>query len=122
MPLGALAFVAGIVFLFIYFPFFWVRSGQTPGMRLMGIKVVRDKDGGPIGWGSAFLRLIGYWISAIVFYLGFIWIFIDKRKRGWYDLMAGTCRHQGRWGPDLRVDGPTGGAPVSCRTERWPSG
>jgi uncharacterized RDD family membrane protein YckC len=91
VPLGALAFVAGIVFLFIYFPFFWVRSGQTPGMRLTGIKVVRDKDGGPVGWGSAFLRLIGYWISAIVFYIGFIWIFIDKRKRGWYDLMAGTC-------------------------------
>jgi uncharacterized RDD family membrane protein YckC len=91
VPLGALAFVAGIAFLFLYFPFFWVRSGQTPGMRLTGIKVVRDKDGGPIGWGSAFLRLIGYWISALVFYIGFIWIFIDKRKRGWYDLMAGTC-------------------------------
>lgn len=90
VPLGALAFVAGIAFLFLYFPFFWVRSGQTPGMRLMGIKVVRDRDGGPIGWGSAFLRLIGYWVSAIVFYLGFIWIFIDKRKRGWYDLIAGT--------------------------------
>jgi uncharacterized RDD family membrane protein YckC len=90
VPLGALAFVAGIAFLFLYFPFFWVRSGQTPGMRLMGIKVVRDKDGGPIGWGSAFLRLIGYWVSAIVFYIGFIWIFIDKRKRGWYDLIAGT--------------------------------
>ena len=91
VPLGALAFVAGIAFLFLYFPFFWVRSGQTPGMRLTGIKVVRDKDGGPIGWGSAFLRLIGYWISALVFYIGFIWIFIDKRKRGWYDLMANTC-------------------------------
>ena len=90
VPLGALAFVAGIAFLFVYFPYFWVRSGQTPGMRLMQIKVVRDSDGGPIGWGSAFLRLIGFWISAIVFYIGYIWIFIDKRKRGWFDLLAGT--------------------------------
>ena len=27
---------------------------------------------------------------ACVFYLGYIWIFIDKRKRGWFDLIAGT--------------------------------
>jgi uncharacterized RDD family membrane protein YckC len=90
VPLGALAFVAGLALLFIYFPYFWVRSGQTPGMRLMQIKVVRDADGGPIGWGSAILRWIGYWVSAVVFYIGFIWIFIDKRKRGWHDLLGGT--------------------------------
>ncbi len=77
---------------FLYFPYFWVKNaGQTPGMRVMRIRVVRDVDGGPIGWSSAILRLIGYWISAIVFYLGFIWIFIDARKRGWHDLIAGTC-------------------------------
>ncbi len=90
VPLGALAFVAGIAFLFIYFPYFWQKSGQTPGMRLMQIKVVRDADGGPLGWGSAILRWIGYYISAVVFYIGFIWIFIDKRKRGWHDLIGGT--------------------------------
>ena len=89
-PLGILAFLASLLFLFLYFPYFWQRSGQTPGMRLMQIKVVRDKDGGPVTWGAAFLRLIGYWISGLVFYLGYIWIFIDKRKRGWYDLIAGT--------------------------------
>ena len=57
---------------------------------MMGIKVVRDVDGGPVSMGSAILRLLGYWISGLVFYLGFIWIFIDKRKRGWFDLIAGT--------------------------------
>ena len=90
VPLGALAFIAGIAFLFIYFPYFWVRSGQTPGMKLMQIKVVRDADGGPLGWGAAILRWVGYWVSATVFYIGFIWIFIDKRKRGWHDLIAST--------------------------------
>ena len=90
VPLGALAFIAGIAFLFIYFPYFWVRSGQTPGMKLMQIKVVRDADGGPLGWGAAILRWVGYWVSATVFYIGFIWIFIDKRKRGWHDRIAST--------------------------------
>lgn len=73
-----------------YFPYFWARSGQTPGMRMFGLHVVRDSDGGPIGAGTAILRLIGYWVSGLVFYLGYIWIFIDKRKRGWHDLIAGT--------------------------------
>jgi uncharacterized RDD family membrane protein YckC len=89
-PLGIIAYVAAGLFLLLYFPYFWQKSGQTPGMKLMGVKVVRDADGGPIGWGPAILRLIGYYVSAAVFYIGYIWIFIDKRKRGWHDLIAGT--------------------------------
>jgi uncharacterized RDD family membrane protein YckC len=81
--------IAGLIGL-LYFPFFWVRGGQTPGMRPFGLRVVRDSDGGSIGWGTAILRLIGLWIAGAVFYLGYIWIFIDKRRRGWQDLIAGT--------------------------------
>ena len=28
--------------------------------------------------------------SAAVVYLGFAWVFIDARRRGWHDLIAGT--------------------------------
>jgi uncharacterized RDD family membrane protein YckC len=73
-----------------YFPWFWSRGGATPGMRLMNLRVVRDSDGGPLSVGQAFLRLVGYWVSSFVLYLGFIWIFVDKRRRGWHDLIAGT--------------------------------
>ena len=81
--------IAGVIGL-LYFPFFWQRSGQTPGMRPFDLFVVRDTDGSSIGWGTALVRLIGLWIAGAVFYLGFIWIFIDKRRRGWQDLIAGT--------------------------------
>ena len=80
----------GIVLGLLYFPFFWARGGQTPGMRPFGLRVVRDRDGSRIGWGTALLRLIGIYVSATVLYIGFIWIFIDKRRRGWQDLIAGT--------------------------------
>jgi uncharacterized RDD family membrane protein YckC len=82
--------VLGFLITFLYFPYFWTHGGQTPGMRLFHIRVVRDSDGGPVGWGPAFLRLIGYWISSIVFYVGFLWVFVDRRRRGWFDLIAGT--------------------------------
>ncbi|MGZ3585823.1 MAG: RDD family protein [Candidatus Limnocylindrales bacterium] len=86
-----LGLVASFIVSVAYFPFFWLRWGSTPGMRMFNLRVVRDGDGGPISGSQAVLRLIGYWISAWIFYLGYIWVFIDGRKRGWYDLIAGTC-------------------------------
>ena len=86
-----LAFLVWLAFTLLYFPYFWAKSGQTPGMKMQHIKDVRDADGGPISGPSAFVRLIGYWINGIVFYIGYIWILIDKRRRGWHDLIAGTC-------------------------------
>ena len=91
MPLlSILPILAILIVPLVYFPYFWQKSGQTPGKRMMGIKVVRDSDGGPLTWGMAIIRLVGYWVSGLVFYLGYIWIFIDKRKRGWHDLIAST--------------------------------
>jgi uncharacterized RDD family membrane protein YckC len=87
---GGILFLISILVGLLYFPYFWVNGGATIGMRPFNLKVVRDKDGGPIGWGTGILRLIGLWIAGAVFYLGFIWIFIDKRRRGWQDLIAGT--------------------------------
>ncbi len=88
--LSIIPFLAIVVIPLVYFPYYWAKSGQTPGMKQQGIKVVRDRDGGPITMGTAILRLIGYWVSGLVFYIGYIWIFIDKRRRGWHDLIAGT--------------------------------
>jgi uncharacterized RDD family membrane protein YckC len=73
-----------------YFPWFWSRDGATPGMKMMGLLLVRDADGGPISGGQALLRLVGYAVSGMVFYLGYVWILVDKRRRGWHDLIAGT--------------------------------
>jgi uncharacterized RDD family membrane protein YckC len=82
--------VVYVVLLIGYFPWFWARGGATPGMRIMHLRVVRDADGQPISTGQALMRLLGYLISGWIVYLGFIWILIDKRRRGWHDLIAGT--------------------------------
>ena len=39
---------------------------------------------------AALLRLVGPYVAGAVFYIGFIRIFVDKRRRGWQDLIAGT--------------------------------
>ena len=35
-----------------YFPFFWARGGQTPGMRFFRLRVVSDADGSRISGGD----------------------------------------------------------------------
>lgn len=87
---GILLLATILVVSLAYFPYFWLRGGQTPGMRLFGLYVVRDRDGGPIDTSQAILRLVGYWINGIVLYIGYAWILVDQRRRGWHDLIAGT--------------------------------
>ena len=73
-----------------YLPWFWAHGGQTPGHRILRLRVVRAVDGGPVTGGQAIIRLIGYYISGAVFWLGFIWILLDARRQGWHDKIAGT--------------------------------
>ena len=67
---------------------FWLLSGQTPGKRVLGVRVMRT-DGTRLRLGNALLRQVGYWISAI-FYLGFFWILFDNKRQGFHDKLAGT--------------------------------
>ena len=85
----ALMIVSAIIASFLYFWISWARTGQTIGKALTGIKVVR-KDGTPLGYGKAFLRYIGYLVSAILLSLGFLWIGFDSKRQGWHDKIAGT--------------------------------
>ena len=70
--------------------FFWTLTGQTPGKLLMGLRVVTT-DGRYLSLGQSVRRLIGYVIAALPLYLGFLWILVDDRRRGWHDKIAGTC-------------------------------
>ncbi len=73
-----------------YMPYLWWKRGATFGQSALGLRVVREQDGGPIDGGQAFIRLIGWFVSAWVLYLGLIWVAFEPRKRGWHDMMAGT--------------------------------
>ena len=73
----------------IYFIWFHGATGQTPGKILLGLRVVQT-TGDPMTFGVAFLRWVGYIISAAGFCLGFIWIIFDRKKQGWHDKIAGT--------------------------------
>ncbi len=70
--------------------FFWLHYGATPGKMLMGLRVVAVADGGPLSIKRAVLRYIGYFLSALPLYLGFLWALWDRRRQGFHDKIAGT--------------------------------
>lgn len=83
---GGISFVIGV----LYNWYFWTRqNGQTPGKRIMRLRVVKA-DGSQLTDTDALIRAIGYYISGVVFALGYFWALFDEEKRTWHDLMAGT--------------------------------
>jgi len=76
----------------IYFVLFWSSfgGGRTLGMRLFGLKVVREEDLGQMGVLSAFVRWIGLWLSFALCFIGVIWVAFDSRHQGWHDKIART--------------------------------
>ncbi|HOJ52019.1 MAG TPA: RDD family protein [Syntrophales bacterium] len=74
---------------FFYYTFFHGVVGKTPGKMVMGLKVYLS-SGEELATSIAFLRTAGYLLSAVVFFLGFFWVLVDKKKRAWHDLIAGT--------------------------------
>jgi uncharacterized RDD family membrane protein YckC len=72
-----------------YFVGFWTVTGQTPGMRLMGLRVERS-DGEPLRIGRALVRLVGLIVSIIPLFAGFLPVLFDDRRRGLADMLAGT--------------------------------
>jgi uncharacterized RDD family membrane protein YckC len=82
----------GLIVSAAYFTYFHGRTGQTPGNAVLGIRVVdvRDNPGQPIGYGRAFVRWLVSIVSAIVIFLGYLWMLWDPQKQTWHDKAAGS--------------------------------
>jgi len=84
---GGLNFLIGL----LYFVYFWSGqgNGQTLGMRIFNLKVVKT-DGSQLDYVGALLRYVGLVVSFVCFAIGVIWVAFDGEKRGWHDKIAGT--------------------------------
>ncbi len=89
-PILILGVALGTVINLGYFAFFWHRGGQTPGMLLTHLKVVHEEGDPALTWGNAFRRYVVFVFGAAVFYLGFLWAFVDPRRKAWHDTAART--------------------------------
>jgi uncharacterized RDD family membrane protein YckC len=78
-----------------------LMDGQTPGKRLLGLRVVTD-DGGAVGWTACLLRNL---LRPVDFFpaaygVGLVCQFLLPRSKRLGDLAAGTvvvCEHTREW-------------------------
>lgn len=98
MPKWTIAILIIFVFLLFsgYFIFFeWLMNGQTPGKRLMKLRVIRE-DGRPITLWEAIARNLLRIFDAVpgfvvpVYSIGLISVFMSGRDQRVGDLFAGT--------------------------------
>jgi uncharacterized RDD family membrane protein YckC len=82
---GSALFVAQVV----YFAGFWSTLGQTPGMRVMRIRLVSSSQSPP-RFGRALLRFVAVVVSIIPCFAGFAPALFDDRRRALPDFVART--------------------------------
>ena len=79
-----------VLWQFLYFGYCWAVSGRTPGMAVLGIRVVRA-DGTVLPPKQAVLRSLVFPLSFLLFGLGFIGILVQHEHRALHDLIAGSA-------------------------------
>jgi uncharacterized RDD family membrane protein YckC len=71
-----------------YFVLFWSGAGQTPGMRLLRLRLARGGRPPSVGW--SIVRAFGTALAIIPLFAGYIPVLFDDRRRGLPDYLAGT--------------------------------
>lgn len=94
ITLGGIGLIIGYLLAFLmiplYFIIIWtVQNGQTPGKKLLAIKIVR-LDGKPLSFATALIRAIGYFVSGLIMDIGFLWVLWDPQKQALHDKMSST--------------------------------
>lgn len=84
---GAAAFLAWSV---LYFLVFWSTTGQTPGNRLMRIRVCRADDGEVLRPLRSVVRFGGLVLSVLLLFTGFLPALFNDRRRGLHDMLGAS--------------------------------
>ena len=75
---------------FFYYAYSWSANGRTPGMLVLGVKVV-GKDGSRVGAKRGVVRTLAFPLSFLLFGLGFLGILLGRDRRALHDVIAGTA-------------------------------
>ena len=66
------------------------KTGQSWGKKALGLRLVSEQTGEPIGPGMAFVRDLAHFIDAIICYIGFLFPLWDAKKQTLADKIVKT--------------------------------
>jgi len=87
---NALLAVVYVLWAIGYFVTFWSTSGQTPGARLMRIRVIDAADAARVGPVRAAIRVVGLVLATLPLFAGFLMMLWERRRRCLQDCLART--------------------------------
>lgn len=105
VPVWILAFIGGIArnsiidALFALAGLAWViynrwitmgRTGQSLGKRTLGIRLISESTGAPVGAGMAFVRDIAHIVDSIICYIGWLFPLWDSKAQTLADKIMST--------------------------------
>lgn len=85
--------LSGVLFLAI---FIWNiclkqgRTGYSVGKGLMGIRLIKEETGQPIGAGMAFVRQLAHIVDGIPCNIGYLWPLWDAKRQTFADKILST--------------------------------
>jgi len=100
----------------------WKFTQATPGKKVFRLKIVDAKTGEAASTGRLWLRAIGYFVASLPFIpvkltlmgqtettwlplgAGFFWILVDRKNRGWHDLLSGTVTVAASRGEEVEAE------------------
>ncbi|MFE6742939.1 RDD family protein [Streptomyces tubercidicus] len=65
-------------------------SGQTPGKKALGVKVLKETTGQPLGFGMTFVRYLCRYLNGLLCGIGWLWPLWDDKSQTFADKLAGT--------------------------------
>ena len=66
------------------------RTGWSVGKQVLGIRLIAEKTGEPLGPGLTFVRALCHILDQLPCYLGFLWPLWDAKKQTFADKIMGT--------------------------------
>ena len=82
-----LVYIFFVIVIFVFYGWFWSKSGQTLGMRAWKIQIVSEIGGYP-SWPVTFLRLVFAMFSIVCLGMGYWWRIFKPYT--WHDRLSQT--------------------------------
>lgn len=79
-PLFVLAYLVGLGGE-VWFAIQVGQTGQSPGMRVVGLKCISTSTGQPLGAGMGVVRAIANIINGLICYIGWLWPLWDSQRQ-----------------------------------------
>lgn len=79
-----------VIMSFFYLVVTQALCGKTFGMMLTNTRVVNANTFESVSPGRALARTFGYYFALAPAAIGFGWALVNRKRRGWHDLISGT--------------------------------